>query len=59
MFDNEVFKDLITKNFFDGTATMSDEDNQNAASLIASEFYQKEFCKYIVHTGEHLILFLY
>ena len=50
-----AYKALVTKNFLDGATIMTNEDDQNAASIVNSELYQKEFCKYILHTSEWII----
>lgn len=55
IFTDQTKKSLLLKNFYTGNKTMSSEDNNMSKQLVETELVQKEFCKYMRHTGTHKV----
>ena len=55
IFTDQRKKSLLLRNFYTGNETMSLEDNNMSKQLVETELVQKEFCKYMKHTGTHRV----
>ena len=59
IYTNQTQKSLLLKYFFTGNKTMTSKDMLTAKELVQSELFQKEFCRFIFHTGRDIRLIEY